>query len=101
MHSRGIWDRANAVCGILTIVLALLFMTFSAAESFTAATLGDHGNVTVMEVSGNYDANNPDGSVNADPRKAIATEFYRLHRDEYDFLVIFSNFGFQMPELTV
>ena len=72
--------------------------SISLSADFTAATLGDHGNVTVMEVSGNYDANNPDGSTNTDPRKEIAKEFYRLHKDEYDFLVIFSNFDFQMPE---
>ena len=85
-------------CTLIALILLLVFPSISLSADFTAATLGDHGNVTVMEVSGNYDANNPDGTTNADPRKTIAKEFYRLHKDEYDFLVIFSNFDFQMPE---
>lgn len=85
------------------ILLVLLMLSFSAlpslsySDDFTAATLGDYGNVTVMEVTGNYDANNPDGSLNSMPRQLIAKEFFRLHKDEYDFLVIFSNFNFAMP----
>lgn len=72
------------------------------ADEFNARHLGDYGNVTVMEVSGgSYDANSADGSVNAIPRQAIAKEFYRLHKDEYDFIVIFTNFDFNMPEATV
>ncbi len=50
-----------------------------------------------MEVTGDYDARNPDGSFNAAPRQEIAKEFFRLHKDEYDFLVIFTNFDFEMP----
>ncbi|MHB8881737.1 MAG: hypothetical protein ACYC69_09575 [Thermodesulfovibrionales bacterium] len=88
---------------IVAGVVALILFTFasipaSGETAFTAKTLGDHGNVTVMEVTGNYDARNPDGSVNADPRQAIAKEFYRQHKDEYDFLVIFTNFDFKMPQ---
>lgn len=71
------------------------------ADDFTARHLGDYGNVTVMEVSGNYDAKNPDGSVNALPRQAIAKEFFRLHKDEYDFVVVFTNFDFKMPSAEV
>lgn len=70
----------------------------SSAHAFTAATIGDYGNVTVMEAAGNYDAKNPDGSNNSEPREVIAKEFFRTHKDEYDFLVIFSNFDFKMPE---
>ncbi|MEW6215865.1 MAG: hypothetical protein AB1478_11805, partial [Nitrospirota bacterium] len=70
----------------------------ASAQEFTAKTLGDYGNVTVMEVTGNYDAKNPDGSINAEPRQVIAKEFFKTHKDEYDFLVIFSNFDFQMPD---
>jgi hypothetical protein len=65
---------------------------------FTVTTLGDYGNVTVMEVTGNYDAKNPDGSINTLPRQEIAKEFFRAHADTYDFIVIFANFDFQMPE---
>jgi hypothetical protein len=65
---------------------------------FSAKTLGDYGNVTVMEITGNYDAKNPDGSLNILPRQEIAKEFLRLHPDEYDFLIIFSNFAYSMPD---
>ncbi|WP_298434755.1 CARDB domain-containing protein [Geobacter sp.] len=89
-----------------SIVLSILICTFFSAipahaEDFTARHFGDYGNVTVMEVTGNYDANNSDGTVNALPRQAIAKEFFRTHKDEYDFVVIFSNFDFKMPEAEV
>ncbi len=66
--------------------------------SFTATTIGDYGNVTVIEVTGNYDAKNPDGSINTLPRQKIAKEFLKNHPDEYDFFVIFTNFDFSMPD---
>ncbi|MEW6417392.1 MAG: PKD domain-containing protein [Nitrospirota bacterium] len=67
-------------------------------KSFIVKTLGDYGNVTVIEVTGNYDAKNPDGSINALPRQEIAKEFLKNHPDEYDFFVIFTNFDFSMPD---
>jgi hypothetical protein len=68
------------------------------AKSFTVNTLGDYGNVTVMEVTGNYDAKNPDGLINTLPRQEIAKEFFKNHPDEYDFFIIFTNFDFSMPD---
>ncbi len=65
---------------------------------FTTETLGDHGSITVVEVSGNYDARNGDGTINDVPRQEIAKEFLRLHQDVYDFVVLYSNFDFAMPE---
>lgn len=53
-----------------------------------------------MEVTGDYDAKNPDGTLNSEPRQIIAKEFFKTHKDEYDFVVIFSNFDFQMPDAT-
>ncbi len=79
------------------LIMFFLLPTRIFAADFTAVSLGDYGNATVMEVSGSYDAKNPDGSVNGAPRKAIANEFFRTHKDEYDFLVVFSNFDFLMP----
>jgi hypothetical protein len=70
----------------------------SLTKIFSAATLGDFGNVTVMEITGNYDAKKPDGSLNVLPRQEIAREFLRLHPDEYDFLIVFTNFAYAMPE---
>jgi len=92
-------NRGTRSIIVLFLSAAIFCMpALTSAQDFTATTLGDYGNVTVMEVTGNYDANNPDGTINSAPRETIAKEFYRLHKDEYDFLVIFSNFGFSMPE---
>ncbi|MEK6744612.1 MAG: CARDB domain-containing protein [Nitrospirota bacterium] len=82
---------------ILTALIILLAPALSWSADFTASTLGDYGNVTVMDVTGNYDARNADGSDNDAARQAVAKEFYRTHKDEYDFLFIFSNFNYQMP----
>ncbi|MBE2887842.1 hypothetical protein [Geobacter anodireducens] len=66
-----------------------------------ARHLGDYGNVTVMEVNGNYNEYNVDGTINAVPRQVIAKEFFRTHNDDYDFLVIFTNFDFTITSDTV
>jgi Tol biopolymer transport system component/flagellar hook assembly protein FlgD/subtilase family serine protease/fibronectin type 3 domain-containing protein len=88
--------RIAAVVAIISIFL--LSSAPSSRAAFTARQIGDYCNVTVMEVAGNYDARTPDGQVNALPRQAIAKEFFRTHKDEYDFIVIFTNFSFAMPE---
>jgi hypothetical protein len=71
--------------------------TFTTSK-FQATFLGDFGNVAVMEVKGSYDSNNPDGTINYRARQEIAKEFIRNHADDYDFMIIFSNFEFAMPE---
>ncbi|MDA8100354.1 MAG: Ig-like domain-containing protein, partial [Nitrospiraceae bacterium] len=53
--------------------------------------------MSVIEVSGSYDALSPDGSSNEGPREAVAKEFLRTHKDEYDYLVIFTNFNYLLP----
>ena len=83
---------------ILAFTLFSIISSNVFSQDFTARSLGDYGNVTVMEASGNYDARNSDGSVNSAPREVIAKEFFKTHKDEYDFLVVFTNFDFQMPE---
>jgi hypothetical protein len=74
-----------------------LFPSALMAGDFRAQSIGDYGNVTVMEVSGSYDADVP-GSKKDVPRQVIAREFLKTHRDEYDFLVVFSNFDFRMSD---
>jgi len=87
---------------LIAALFMLLAVPFQAnADDFTAISKGDFGNITVMEVNGNFDALNPDNSVNAVPRQVIAKEFFKTHKDEYDFLVIFSNFDVKMPEAEV
>ena len=53
---------------ILAIVFLLFLPSFVTANTFTAKTINDYGNITVMEVTGNYDANNPDGPTSSIPR---------------------------------
>jgi len=40
---------------------------------FSARFIEDRGAITVMEIEGNYDAKNADGSINAASRQLIAT----------------------------
>lgn len=76
-----------------------LFLTPSSVNAFfTANTLGDFDDVAVVEVSGDYNAL-IDGVWNHEARKVLAREFYRTHGDDYDFLVIFTNFDFDLPEV--
>ena len=65
-------------------------------RNFAVNTIGDYGNVTVMEFTGNYDANNPDGTNNSLPRREIAKELFKTHQDNYDILIAFTNFEFAM-----
>jgi subtilase family serine protease/Tol biopolymer transport system component/flagellar hook assembly protein FlgD/fibronectin type 3 domain-containing protein len=88
--------RKSMVMGILAVIISA-FGSIAMAEDFRATTIGNYDNVTVMEVTGNYDAPVLNDPANAIPREIIAKEFYRTHADDYDFLVIFSNFDFQMP----
>ena len=53
---------------IFLLFLPLSFNHFAYAQDFTAQTIGDIGNVTVMEVTGNYDAKKPDGLNQLDPK---------------------------------
>ena len=83
------------ICACLFVLLIVLPQP---AVALTANTLGDYHDVTVMEVSGSYDVGFfPNGSPDMSARRAIAKEFYRTHGDDYDFLVIFTNFDFIMP----
>jgi hypothetical protein len=66
---------------------------------FILKNLGDSGNVSIMEVDGNYDAKNLNGTTNDQPRKSIATEYFKSHVDT-DFLVFLSTFDYAMPEAT-
>ena len=62
--------------------------------AYLAQFVEDRGQVSIIDFSGNYDKELPDGSVNSEARAVVAQEFYRTHADEYDFLVVFSAFEF-------
>src|SRR5262249_8927655 len=54
------------------------------------------GSIVVMEHDGsNYNKADPDGIANYAPRAALAKRFYETHGDNYDFLVVFTNFEFE------
>ena len=65
---------------------------------FVLRNLGDSGNVAVFELTGNFDAKNPDGGINVQPRMAIAKEYIRSHADTFDFVVFLSTFDYALPE---
>lgn len=67
-------------------------------SGFAVTTVGEYGNVQVLEVDGSYDARNPDGTINDFPRQEIAKEFISAHQDQYDSLVVVSNFDYAMPQ---
>src|SRR4030042_2048996 len=102
MRQRGYQQGSfKHLLAFILVTFFLLLPLVCAAQSFTARTINNYGDITVMEVEGNYDAQASGGSSNAVPRTEIAKEFFKTHADEYDFLVIISNFDFKMPELEV
>jgi uncharacterized repeat protein (TIGR01451 family) len=91
--------RLSAAC--LLALLALAARPATAATSVGAATarlVADRGHVAVLELDGNYDQTLPNGEGNFDPREAVAQEFFKSHPDEYDFLIVWSTFGFDTKE---
>lgn len=82
---------------LLVSCLLWLFMV-GAASALTVEKVGDYGDVMVLAVDGDYDAHLPGGYTNSEPREDIAKEFYKSRPDDYDFLFIFTNFDFQLPE---
>lgn len=98
MCSKAKGYTGNTLLLLAAVLLFSLLLPALVSADFIVKNIGDYGNVSVMEVSGYYDAKNPDGTINNLPRQAIANEFFKTHKDEYDFLIIFSNFSFRMPE---
>lgn len=70
---------------------------FPVTGAFRVTTVQDLDHVTVMDFLGGYDKDLPDGGFNVEPRTAVAKEFFRLHPDTYDFLVVFTTFEFSTP----
>jgi subtilase family serine protease/Tol biopolymer transport system component/fibronectin type 3 domain-containing protein len=82
---------------IIGMMMLANLLLCPSAFAFTAETIGDYGDITVMAVEGNYDGALGNGETNSGPREIIARELYKTKPDEFDFIVIFSNFDFQMP----
>lgn len=92
-------DRFHAVGTLLLTLFVFLEMSF--AGEFKATGVDNDGDVAVISGEGNYDAENFDDSDISLPRQEIAREFFKTHPDNYDFLVIFTNFDFQMPRYQI
>ena len=101
--------RIWRACIALLVALAATPMAFAQAASgadggtissfpitgaYSATFRADQNDVSIIEMAGDYDKNLPNGTFNAEPRSAIAREFFRTHPDDYDFLVVFSTFEF-------
>jgi subtilase family serine protease len=69
------------------------------APSAAAAASGitrDVGQIAVLEHDGSpYDRDEADGTPNYAARAALAQRFYLTHGDNYDFIVVFTNFEFE------
>ncbi|MBE0599473.1 MAG: hypothetical protein IH614_19715 [Desulfuromonadales bacterium] len=77
-------------------LFSLLFLTLARhpplhAEPLEIVSQQDIGQITVIEAAGDFTLAGSDGMVNYPARMQLTREFYRQHRDEYDFLVIFTN----------
>ena len=56
----------------------------------------DVGEIAVVEHDGSsYDDRLPDGSLNYEARLRVGRRFYETHGDDYDLLVVFTNFAFR------
>ncbi len=62
-------------------------------KSVSAQFAGDLGQVSIIELTGDYDKE-VDGALNAAPRMAVAQAYYEQHPDDVDFLVVFTSFEF-------
>lgn len=94
------WSRFSFIFGLLRYLIPLFWMIAvirpAYAGDYFVQSVGDYGNVTVMEFSGNYDLKTSGETLNELPRQLIAQEFFKSHQDIYDFIVIFTNFDFQL-----
>src|SRR5262245_16457339 len=53
----------------------------------------DVGEIAVIEHDGSsYDRKLPDGTSNYEERARVGLRFYEAHPDDYDFVVVFTNF---------
>lgn len=69
-----------------------------ATSGFVATTIAESGNVTVMEVNGDFNVKKGDGSDNVLPRTIVAKEYLANHGDTFDFLVFATTFDYPMVD---
>ncbi len=61
---------------------------------YQASFIEEVDGISVIRFSGDYSKSLSNGDVNAAARAVVAREFYQTHSDDYDFLVIFTDFEF-------
>ena len=94
-------DRRRSTLLALALAAALPLAAHSQGTTVgdaTARQVAEREQIAVIELSGDYDQNLPNGEVNDDPRQAIAREFFRTHADEYDFVILWTTFDFAMED---
>lgn len=62
---------------------------------YQANYLRDVNGVSVIQFSGDYDRTLNDGQFNSAARAVVAQEFYANNPDNYDFLVVYTDFEFE------
>ncbi len=65
---------------------------------YQASFLEEVDGISVIRFSGDYSKSLSNGEVNGAARAVVAREFYQTHSDDYDFLVIFTDFEFDTGE---
>src|SRR2546427_11081747 len=88
-----------ASSAIVALVAGSIVLATRALEgqSIVVQTVEDRDHVAIMQFAGVYDrqeASNREFEYAV--RQAIAKEFFRTHTDDYDFLVVFSRFPFEI-----
>lgn len=93
--NRGKWSRQDLVA-ILTTPSKVSSDLWSTGP-LQLRSLGDNGNIALMQAVGSFDADNPDRTITEATRQAVAREYFKTHSD-VDFLVILSTFDYHLPE---
>ena len=103
--------KLNIIAAYLLFIYSVLCVGDARADSsdngtpftipegvYSANYVGDRDGVAVIEFTGNYDKKLSDGSSNVAARAIVAQEFYKNNPDNYDFLVVFTDFEFDTGE---
>ncbi|SHL52325.1 hypothetical protein SAMN02745216_05295 [Desulfatibacillum alkenivorans DSM 16219] len=88
---------------LLAVAAAFIFCILTAsgyAGDMEASLVEDFGDVTVMSLDGDDVVQELEDNA-SDSRRTIANAFYETHGDDYDFLVMFTDFEFDMPRYTI
>ena len=88
---------SKGAVALTAMALVWLLPMVSAAQGNVVSPRGDFEGVAVINISPEleFDADLPDLH---EIRRWVARAFYEIHPDDYDFLIIFGNFDYRMPE---